>query len=196
MGLKYSDVNDWKPSYISIVDSPSHPLALFEVYNDDDEFIKKYVEDKMSEETTNNVSVSESFLEKLMKGFVTKSEEPPAKPPIKNTNETGEDDDIKSILSKMNEKLDNIDKRVSKLENEEEKPTEEENEAAPGAVNKSESTETETETEVETQETEEVINNEEVITKSIDPDLVKSEPPKTSFLARLGRDENGMKIKK
>lgn len=42
MALRFKDINDWKPSSISIVDKPSHPMAVFEVYEDDDEFIKKY----------------------------------------------------------------------------------------------------------------------------------------------------------
>ena len=42
MALRFKDINDWKPSSISIVDKPGHPMAVFEVYEDDDEFIKKY----------------------------------------------------------------------------------------------------------------------------------------------------------
>ena len=42
MGLKFKDIDKWKPTSISIVDKPSHPLAVFEVYEDDEEFIKKY----------------------------------------------------------------------------------------------------------------------------------------------------------
>ena len=41
MALKFKDIGkDWKPTSISIVDKPSHPMAVFEVYEDDDEFIK------------------------------------------------------------------------------------------------------------------------------------------------------------
>ena len=42
MALKFKDIKDWKPSTISIVDQPSHPMAVFEVYEDDEEFVKKY----------------------------------------------------------------------------------------------------------------------------------------------------------
>ena len=42
MALRFKDINDWKPSSISIVDKPGHPMAVFEVYEDDDGFIKKY----------------------------------------------------------------------------------------------------------------------------------------------------------
>lgn len=38
MGIKFKDVGKkWKPTSISIVDKPGHPLAVFEVYEDDDE---------------------------------------------------------------------------------------------------------------------------------------------------------------
>lgn len=40
MALKFKDIKDWKPSTISIVDQPSHPMAVFEVYEDDEEFVK------------------------------------------------------------------------------------------------------------------------------------------------------------
>ena len=55
MGLKFKDIKDWKPTSISIVDKPGHPLAVFEVYEDDEEFIKKYSPirevDKLTKET-------------------------------------------------------------------------------------------------------------------------------------------------
>lgn len=44
MSLQFKDIQDWKPSSISIVDKPAHPLAVFEVYEDDNEFIRKYSE--------------------------------------------------------------------------------------------------------------------------------------------------------
>lgn len=40
--LHFRDIQDWTPASISIVDKPYHSLAVFEVYENDDEFIKKY----------------------------------------------------------------------------------------------------------------------------------------------------------
>lgn len=38
--LHFRDINDWTPASISIIDKPYHPLATFELYENDDEFIK------------------------------------------------------------------------------------------------------------------------------------------------------------
>ena len=43
MALKFKDIKDWKPSTISIVDQPSHPMAVFEVYENDEEFVDKTI---------------------------------------------------------------------------------------------------------------------------------------------------------
>ena len=54
--LHFRDINDWTPASISIVDKPYHPLAVFEVYENDEEFIKKYIDPKMEDEImTGNV---------------------------------------------------------------------------------------------------------------------------------------------
>lgn len=42
--LKFKDINEWTPSSISIVDEPSHPLCHFEVYEDDEEYVKKSID--------------------------------------------------------------------------------------------------------------------------------------------------------
>lgn len=208
MGLNFKDINEWKPSSISIVDAPSHPLAVFEIYEDDEAFIRKYKpikeENKMTNENDEKqVSMSEGFFERLFGGLVTKSapmppanNEPPAQPPAK----TGEDD-IKELLQQMNTKLDNLDERVGKLEGdkpEEPKPKEGEGEPVPGAVKKSaEGGEGETGTDGETGEANTVlkdgtINEDAVVSKSIDPDLTNKTPQK-SFMERIGRSEDGMK---
>lgn len=49
--LTFRDIGDWEPASISIVDVPANPMAVFEVYEDDEEFIKKYAphgDDKMN----------------------------------------------------------------------------------------------------------------------------------------------------
>lgn len=75
MALKFKDIKDWKPSTISIVDQPSHPMAVFEVYENDEEFVKKYIPPEEVEVMTkedngkNNVQVSEGILEKYSEWF-------------------------------------------------------------------------------------------------------------------------------
>lgn len=185
MSLNYRDVKDWKPAGISIVDSPAHPLAVFEVYNDDESYIKKYIEvQNMPEENNNKVEVSEGFLERFLNGFITKSEETPteptSQPPKKEENE-----DVKEVLKQINEKINKMDERITKLEETDDESKKEEEPPTSEPIEKNETEGSNEETSKNTEE--------EIITKSIDPDLVKSEPPKESFLARLGRDENGMK---
>ena len=110
MALKFKDIKDWKPSTISIVDQPSHPMAVFEVYEDDEEFVKKYItpEDKVEVMTKedngkNNVQFSEGIFEKLINGLVAKSEPPePTEPPVQNNNEPVEDENkILEAISKI-----------------------------------------------------------------------------------------------
>lgn len=207
MALRFKDINDWKPSSISIVDKPGHPMAVFEVYEDDDEFIKKYapieVGNLNNEEKTENetVTMSGSFFEKLFGSLISKSEpvnEPPAKPPVKEGEEEEEKEDK---LDKIIERLDSFDERLKKLENPEE---------APGAVAKSEGASTgdggegqgeggESQTTTEGQEEsgkEEVVDDKTMVKKSqeVDPDLNKgSSAPSESFMKRIGRSEDGMK---
>ncbi|WP_304105271.1 hypothetical protein [Methanobrevibacter ruminantium] len=205
MGLKFKDIDKWKPTSISIVDKPSHPLAVFEVYEDDEEFIKKYspVEvDKLSntkEANDETVTVSSSFFEKLLGGLVSKAEEPPSKPPVKEEGEEeeGKDDKLDEIIKR----LDAFDERLKKLENPEE---------APGAVAKSEGAagdggegqgegEAQTNTEGQEGKGEEeekpIVDDKTMVKKSkeVDPDLNKGSSATESFMKRIGRSEDGMK---
>ena len=208
MGRKFKDIDKWKPTSISIVDKPSHPLAVFEVYEDDEEFIKKYspVEvDKLSNQNEVNdetVTVSSSFFERLLGGLVSKAEEPPEKPPVKEEGEEveGKDDKLDEIIRR----LDAFDERIKKLENPEE---------APGAVAKSEGAagdggegqgegegegEAQTTTEGQEEEGEEkpIVDDKTMVKKSkeVDPDLNKgSSAPTESLMKRIGRSEDGMK---
>lgn len=207
MGLKFKDIDKWKPTSISIVDKPSHPLAVFEVYEDDEEFIKKYspVEvDKLSntkEVNDETVTVSSSFFEKLLGRLVSKAEEPPSKPPVKEEGEEeGKDDKLDEIIKR----LDAFDERLKKLENPEE---------APGAVAKSEGAagdggegqgegeggEAQTTTEGQEGKGEEeekpIVDDKTMVKKSkeVDPDLNKGSSATESFMKRIGRSEDGMK---
>lgn len=195
MSLQFKDIQDWKPSSISIVDKPAHPLAVFEVYEDDDEFIRKYkpMVNIMSEkEQENNVTISESFFEKLFGGLVSKSESttPPEKPPVKKGNDNGsneKDEDTLNVeeeIAKVNARLDEFDKRLSILENpeKEQKNSNDSEDVAPGAVKKSEESD--------------VIDDEKLVkkSKSLDPDLSANNNTSTkSFMERIGRSEDGMK---
>lgn len=147
MALKFKDIKDWKPSTISIVDQPSHPMAVFEVYEDDEEFVKKYItpEDKVEVMTKednekNNVQFSEGIFEKLINGLVAKSEpQEPTEPPVQNNNEPVEDENkILEAIGKIDKRLDTMDARITKLEGGEKPPEPPKDDPVPGAVKKSE----------------------------------------------------------
>lgn len=189
--LKFDDIDEWTPSSISIVDEPFHPLCKFEVYEDDDEYVMKSIETITDGEVMSKKDIIEeepmvsgpaSFFKDLFNRNVAKSEEVPEEPPKKE-----EDSEVLAYLKKL-------DARITKLE-EDKKPAEPVKEA----VAKSEG-ETEGETEPTTKPTEteekeeEVVDQEEVVTKSIDPDMVQSnmDESEKSFCERMGRNENGM----
>lgn len=198
--LNFNDIGDWTPSSISIVDSPDHPLAVFEVYEDDDEFVKKSIniDDNMSNEENmkdETISISQSFFEKLLGRTVMKSAEttePPAKPPVKS----GESEDksnaekIMAKLDAMDKKIDSIDERLTKVETDEEvgeKPDGEED-PVPGAVTKNE---TNGENDSGTNE---IVDDSQVVTKSreVDPDKITVTKSEKTFYERIGRKSNGM----
>ena len=193
--LKFDDIDEWTPSSISIVDEPFHPLCKFEVYEDDDEYVMKSIEindgEIMTEKTTIEeqepmVSGPASFFRELLKRNVGKSEEPPEEP------EEKEDSEVLAYLKKL-------DERITKLE-EANKPAEPVKEAVAKSEGATEGESPEGETEATTEpaeteeEEEEVVDDEEVVTKSIDPDLVKTEnsTETKSLVERAGRNTNGM----
>jgi len=198
--LNFNDIGDWTPTSISIVDRPDHPLAVFEVYEDDDEFVKKSIniDDNMSNEENmkdETISISQSFFEKLLGRTVMKSAEttePPAKPPVKS----GESEDkfnaekIMAKLDAMDKKIDSIDERLTKVETDEEvgeKPDGEED-PVPGAVTKNE---TNGENDSGTNE---IVDDSQVVTKSreVDPDKITVTKSEKTFYERIGRKSNGM----
>ena len=191
--LKFDDIDEWTPSSISIVDVPAHPLCRFEVYEDDDEYVKKSIEINEGEDMEKqNPQIEEpmvqgpaSFFEKILGRTVAKAveDEPEEKA------EKQEDEDLLARIEKL-------EARVAKLEKQpEEKP--EEKEPAPGAVAKSEG-EGESEGEAQAAETEEtteeIIDEKEVVakSKSIDPDEITHATTEESILQRTGRKSNGM----
>lgn len=203
MALKFKDIKDWKPSTISIVDQPSHPMAVFEVYEDDEEFVKKYItpEDKVEVMTKedngkSNVQVSEGILEKLINGLVAKSEpQEPTEPPAQNNEPVEDENKILEAISKIDKRLDNLDARITKLEGGEKPPEPPKEDPVPGAVKKSEPPKDDDGGEVKVDTTitaEGAVNPDATVSKGIDPDLAKVNASEKSFLERMGRNSNGM----
>lgn len=203
--LKFKDIGEWTPSSISIVDEPSHPLCHFEVYEDDDEYVKKSIDitgsEIMVESTTNDstteearVSVSESFLEKLLGRSILKSTEPTTEPPKPNDDE-GSAAKIMEKLDAMDKKIDSIDARIVKLEKEEDPTTPEDNDStpAPGAVGKNDN-ESEANNSEPPKPNDAVLDTTSVVAKSqeLDPDNSKVTTSDKSLMERLGRNPNGM----
>ncbi|WP_295588798.1 hypothetical protein [uncultured Methanobrevibacter sp.] len=116
MALEFKDIGDWTPSTISIVDVPYHPLAYFEVYENDEEFVKKFSESKRdimanNPDSETNVTMSEGFFERLLNTLVAKRAPEPTQTPQKQTG----DDEVTN--AQILEKLDKIDARVTAIEN-------------------------------------------------------------------------------
>ena len=119
MGLEFKDIGDWTPSTISIVDVPYHPLAYFEVYENDEEFVKKFKEIEVHDMPGNqqnsqegNVTMSEGFFEKLFGGLVSKRNPEPT--PQDNTQNNPDEVTNAQILEAMNK----FDERLTAIENE------------------------------------------------------------------------------
>lgn len=203
MALKFKDIKDWKPSTISIVDQPSHPMAVFEVYENDEEFVKKYITSGEVEVMTkedngkNNVQVSEGILEKLINGLVAKFEpQEPTEPPAQNNNEPVENENkILEAIGKIDKRLDTMDARITKLERGEKPPEPPKDDPVPRAVKKSEPPKDNDRREVNANTTitaEGAVNPDATVSKGIDPDLAKGNASEKSFLERMGRNSNGM----
>lgn len=188
--LKFEDIDEWTPSSISIVDVPAHPLCRFEVYEDDEEYVKKSIEinegEFMEEQNPQieepMVQAPVSFFEKLLGRTVAKAVEEPEPP--KEEEEKPEDD----ILAKLEARIEKLEAKVAELEKEPEveKSEDDSEDVAPGAVEKSEG-------EGEAAETE-TIDDEKVVakSKSIDPDDISHSTTEETLLERAGRKANGM----
>lgn len=192
--LKFEDIDEWTPSSISIVDVPAHPLCRFEVYEDDEEYVKKSIEinegEFMEEQNPQieepMVQAPVSFFEKLLGRTVAKAVEEPE--PQKEEEEKPEDD----IIAKLEARIEKLEAKVAELEKEPEveKSEEQSEEVTPGAVEKSEG-----EGEGEAEATENpTIDEEKVVakSKSIDPDGISHSTTEETLLERTGRKSNGM----
>ena len=176
--LNFKDIGDWTPSAISIVDQPDHPLAVFEVYENDEEFVKKSinVDDIMVEEIKSNdeqmVSGPVSFFKELFnRPVVTKSAEQSNEPPAKE-DEVSDMDKIMAKLEAMDKKIDGIEKDVNELKGEEPPKENNEEDPAPGTVTKQEGNTGDNDT--TSPEGGDVVDDNNVVTKSrqVDPDEV------------------------
>ena len=115
MSLEFKDIGEWTPSAISIVDVPYHPLAYFEVYENDEEFVKKFKETKVKNMSNNpngepTVTVSEGFIEGLINKAVAKMKpEPPAEQNPAPQQDSGESEvtnaEILAEIQKQNERI-------------------------------------------------------------------------------------------
>lgn len=177
----FSDVDEgsWFALAISIVDVPFYPEMIFKVFREN-EFIKKELPkseaDKLSNENTTNDKVSLSVLKDFF-NFIKKEAEPieKADPPVEEPKYVTQEqldaklDEIKQLITES--------KAVEK-EAPEETPEEEE------------TTEEPEEQPEETPEPEEE-EEDEVISKSLPVDGSRTQ--KTSFMAKIGRDDFGNK---
>lgn len=209
--LKFKDIDEWTPASISIVDKPDHPLAYFEVYENDDEYVKKSIEIKkgeiMSEQNPQKENIEQEgmvtapvgFFEKLFGGLVTKSTEPISNVPSQNLESDTEK--ILAAIADVKKDVKSIDERVSKLEGEEtnEDDDKSDDEPAPGAVNKNKKEDPAKEDDKNKKEDkkptkEEVVDTSSVVAKSqaLDPDNSKVTTSDKSLMERVGRNHNGM----
>lgn len=186
--LTFNNTDSWKPVCISIVDIPSHPMALFEIYDSDDVFIRKWnntinKSEIMTDETKNEnkVTVSEGFFSRIL--GINKSEDMPMKPPEKTEKE--DKPDFAGKLVEIEEKIDNILEIMSKNDNDDEKTV-----VGPEGIKKSEQETAENQEEGNAVET---TTEPTGISKSLDPDLTPTKQPELSLLERIGRKSNGLK---
>ena len=198
--LKFEDIDEWTPSSISIVDVPAHPLCKFEVYEDDEEYVKKSIEIKNYEGETMTeepkVEVTEGFLERLLGRSILKSEEE------QETIEKEEQEEDASF-AKLEARITKLEQEIAALKKDDS------SEVTPGAVTKSEgegeaegevaetSEESEDEAEAEVEEEaeeeeEEILDESEVVSKSIDPDTITIDSTEKTLAERIGRNHKGM----
>ena len=183
--LKFEDIDEWTPSSISIVDVPAHPLCQFEIYDDDEEFVKKSIEidgEIMVEQNPQEeqmVSGPVSFFKDLLNRNVGKADEKtPVEPPKEEPLNMAE-------LEARIEKLEKAVKELQKPDSAEEEKKEEGVNPTPEAVAKSEE-------DIPPAENEPKEIVEDAVSKSLDPDMISSETSEKSLLERTGRKSNGM----
>ena len=212
--LEFKDIGDWTPSTVSIVDVPYHPLAYFEVYENDEEFVKKFQEIEVKEmpngqqNSENSVTMSEGFFEKLFGGLVAKRNPEPTpqnnapQPPEPPANKDGDEEVTNAEIL---EAIQKIDGRVTKLEN----GTDPEPPEPPANDDGDEGGEGDEGGDPTPQTVELPLNPDGTLdmtnavvakyiprgtsqSQAIDGDIVRGQTPDKSLNERTGRNENGM----
>lgn len=211
MPLEFKDIKDWSPASISIVDKPAHPLAIFEVYENDDEFIKKFKQYSKNEvnnmsENNNEVKMPSSVFERIFGSVIMKSDNADEKP-------KDEIENIKAELAKAQEEITTLQETIKMLQekldekednDEGSKKDDEKNieEIVDNAVKKyfeEKEDHSENEQEDNSQDDEgseeDILDDEKFIkkSKSIDPDNLKHSKSEKTFMERIGRTNDGMR---
>lgn len=208
--LKFQDVESWKPVSVSIVDEPSHPMARFEVYETENDFIRKWkpIDDgaNMTEQNKNpeenndgKIEVTESFIERLLGIGKSKPDdtEPPATPV-----EPKEGDDIEARLTALeeNDKVigEKVDKILKLLDDDEGKG---DDESKPGNSNTIKGGEGIVKSNPNPDDDgnddgndNNIIDGPQGVSKSLDPDkLTYGKPAEGTLMERIGRTSGGLK---
>ncbi len=214
MPLEFKDIGEWSPASISIVDKPAHPLAVFEVYENDEEFIKKFKQYSKNEvnnmsENNDEIKMPSSVFERLFGPVIMKSKD--------EDNEKLES--IKAELEEAKEEIVTLQETIKKLEEQlkekesEDKPSDEEDkeqvnieEVVEKAIKKymeaqeedeeeEDDSESDEENNDDNDEEEDIVDDEKFIkkSKSLDPDNLKHSKSKKTFMERIGRSNDGMK---
>lgn len=211
MPLTFKDIGDWSPASISIVDQPSHPLAIFEVYEDDDEFIRKYKHIEVNNMSENNdeVKMPSSVFERVFGPVIMKSKEEPDE----------ELESVKEELAQAKEEIVTLQETIKTLEEQlkekesEDKPSGDEGkepvnieEVVDKAIKKymeaqeedeedEDDSESDEENNGDNDEEEDIVDDEKFIkkSKSLDLDNLKRSKSEKTFMERIGRSNDGMK---
>lgn len=217
--LGYDDVKDWKPFSAAIVDVPYHEWCVFEVYDDDEEYILKFASDKMVKDQKDDDTISINAIKELREMGILKSvedeppkEEPPKEEPPKDEDKYVTKEDLKEFgKTIVGEIKGYVDEKV-----EGKKPPADPDNEDPEMIKKFQEFKKEAlakdpenvdmikkfqdiEKELGIEEDEEENDNEvkasqvlEVITKSLPLDQINNNEPPKSLEERMGR-KNGMK---
>lgn len=209
-GLKFSDVDSWKPTSISIVDVPSHPMARFEVYETENDFIQKWkpIDDgvNMTEQNKNpeenndgKIEVTESFIERIL--GIGKSKPDDTEPPA--TPAEPKEDDIEARLTALeeNDKVigEKVDKILKLLDDDDEGKGDDE--SKPGNSNTIKEGEGIVKSNPNPDDNgnddgndNNIIDGPQGVSKSLDPDkLTYGKPAEGTLMERIGRTSGGLK---
>lgn len=208
-GLKFRDVDSWKPTSISIIDEPSHPMARFEVYETENDFIQKWkpIDDgaNMTEQNKNTeenndgkIEVTESFIERLL--GIGKSKPDDTEPPA--TPAEPKEDDIEARLTALeeNDKLigEKVDKILKLLDDDDEGKGDDQKPGNSNTIKEGEgivkSNPNPDDNGNDNGNDNNIIDGPQGVSKSLDPDkLTYGKPAEGTLMERIGRTSGGLK---